>query len=171
VGAVRSDSPPLRIADVGDDARLAAVARELFLEYQQELGIDLCFQGFDAEVASLPGSYAGPAGCLLLASAGRSVVGCVGVRPLEPAGTAELKRLYVRPSARGSGIARALTHEALAHARSGRYARVVLDTLPTMDPAQQLYASLGFRDIEPYTANPIAGARFMGLELAAAGAR
>jgi ribosomal protein S18 acetylase RimI-like enzyme len=153
-----------RIADVGADAELAAVARELFAEYQRELGIDLAFQGFDEEVASLPGPYAAPAGCLLLATVGANVVGCVGLRPRDRA-DAELKRLYVRPPARGTGIARALTVRALDHARARAYARVVLDTLPTMASAQALYASLGFREIEPYRHNPVAGTRFLGLDL------
>jgi ribosomal protein S18 acetylase RimI-like enzyme len=169
VDAVSSSPPPseVRIAEIGSDRMLAALARELFLEYEADLGIDLSFQGFAAELASLPGVYSQPAGCLLLATVAERVVGCVALRPLEPP-TAELKRLYVRPAARGRGVAARLTSAALAHARSYGFERVVLDTLSTMTPALALYASLGFRDIDPYNANPLAGVRFLALDLTAA---
>jgi predicted N-acetyltransferase YhbS len=153
-----------QIGEVGSDARRAGVARELFREYQVELGIDLGFQGFEAEVASLPGPYAPPSGCLLLADLAGRPVGCVGLRPIGP-GVAGLKRLFVRTDARGRGIARDLAWAALAHARAQRYERVVLDTLSTMAAAQRLYRSLGFRETEPYTVNPVPGARFMALDL------
>lgn len=154
----------IEIGHAERDASLLGPVRELFREYEAGLGIDLSFQQFDLELASLPGAYAAPAGCLLLARVAGELAGCAGVRPFAP-GTAELKRLYVRPHARGLGAARALADAALRHARTRRYARVVLDTLPTMDAALSLYGSLGFRDIEPYRVNPIAGTRFMGLDL------
>jgi ribosomal protein S18 acetylase RimI-like enzyme len=152
------------IADIAGDPALVAVARELFAEYQRELGVDLCFQGFDEELAGLPAAYDGPAGCLLLAHVGDAVAGCVGLRPIRP-GVAELKRLYVRPAARGRGLARALTIAALDHALAQGYERVVLDTLPSMAAALDLYRSLGFRDVAPYRHNPVAGTRYLALEL------
>jgi putative acetyltransferase len=105
--AAAAQRAALTIAPVGAEPSRVALARELFREYEAEIDIDLCFQGFEAEVASLPGAYSPPAGALLLADLAGQVVGCVGLRPLEQA-TAELKRLYVRVGARGRGIARAL---------------------------------------------------------------
>ena len=121
----------------------------------------------DATEALLPGRVPVPRDTsrALLARLAAREVGCVAVRPLEPA-VAELKRLYVRPQARGAGVARALACAALAHARSAGYRRIVLDTLPSMAAAQLLYESLGFRESVPHAANPIAGTRFMALELA-----
>ncbi|HEY6948537.1 MAG TPA: GNAT family N-acetyltransferase [Gemmatimonadales bacterium] len=114
------------------------VVRALFAEYAAELPVDLAFQGFAEELATLPGAYAGPRGVLLLAWADDLVAGCVGVRPLAP-GACELKRLYVRPAFRGRGLARRLMAAAVAEARSRRYARILLDTLPGMIEAQRLY--------------------------------
>ena len=159
-----ADSSRLQIGEAGSDARLVSAARGLFREYQVELDIDLGFQGFDAEVTSLPAPYAPPSGCLLLATLADRPVGCVALRAIGP-GAAELKRLYVRRSARGHGIARQLALAALAHARAQRYERVVLDTLATMAAAQRLYRSLGFRATEPYAFNPVPGTRFMALDL------
>jgi GNAT superfamily N-acetyltransferase len=141
-----------------------ALARELFLEYQAGLGVSLCFQGFDAELAALPGSYAPPAGRLLIARVDGEVAGCGALRPLA-GGDGELKRLYVRPAMRGHGVGRALCEALILAARAGGCARLVLDTLPAMREAQGLYARLGFVDTAPYTANPIEGARFMALAL------
>jgi ribosomal protein S18 acetylase RimI-like enzyme len=112
----------------------------------------------------LPGSYARPAGVLLLALAGRRAVGCVGVRRLD-ADTCEMKRLYVRDEARGQGVGRALAEAAVAFARSAGYATMRLDTLPGMTKAQALYRELGFRDAPPYRYNPVPGASFMELDL------
>ncbi|MGE5231119.1 MAG: GNAT family N-acetyltransferase [Deltaproteobacteria bacterium] len=140
------------------------VVRGLFAEYAAELPVDLGFQGFAEELATLPGAYAGPGGVLLLAWADDLPAGCAGVRPLEP-GACELKRLYVRPAFRGRGLARRLAAAALAEARDRGYARVRLDTLPGMIEAQRLYRTLGFREIGPYRANPVPGAKYMELAL------
>ncbi len=134
--------------------------RVLLLEYAASLAIPLDFQNFDRELAELPGAYAPPRGVVLLARG----LGCVALRPFDDT-TCELKRLYVRPQARGSGLGRALVEEVVAEARRLQYARMRLDTLPTMVAAQALYEQLGFHEIAAYTSNPVAGARFLELEL------
>lgn len=134
--------------------------RALFDEYAASLDIDLSFQGFAEEVASLPGRYASPAGGLWLAWLDGEVAGCIGLRPLDgPVG--ELKRLYVRPAHRASGLGRLLVEAALAHADAAGYARVRLDTLPSMAGAIALYRSLGFARIEADHDHPIVGTLFM----------
>lgn len=140
------------------------VVRELFREYAASLGVDLAFQGFDAELAGLPGKYAPPAGRLLLAWNDTAPQGCVALRPLA-AGGCEMKRLYVRPQARGDGLGRQLAERICNEARGAGYARICLDTLPAMAAAQSLYRRLGFVPVEPYVFNPIPGARFLALEL------
>jgi len=140
-------------------------AKELFTEYAASLGVDLCFQGFDEELATLPGKYAPPAGGLFLAIADGIPAGCVGLRPLDPPDTGELKRLYIRPELRGRGGGRLLTLRAIARAAEAGYRRIRLDTLPSMTDAQNLYRRLGFRDIPAYRFNPVAGVRYMELEL------
>jgi ribosomal protein S18 acetylase RimI-like enzyme len=142
-----------------------ATARMLFREYADSLGVDLCFQDFETELATLPGAYRRPRGALLLAERAGEAAGCVALRPLEPPAIAELKRLYVRPSARGAGLGATLTKEALKLAREAGYARIRLDTLSTMAGAQALYRRLGFREIAPYRVNPIPGALYMECEL------
>ena len=134
--------------------------RVLFREYAASLPFALDFQDFEREVDELPGAYAPPRGALLLARG----AGCVGLRPIDDT-TCELKRLYVRPTARGTGLGRRLTETAVAEARRLGYARMRLDTVPGMDAAQSLYEQLGFREIAPYRPNPIPGARFLELEL------
>jgi len=141
-----------------------AAARALFTQYQAEIGVDLGFQNFAAELRDLPGHYAPPAGFLLGAESSGRLVGCVALKALH-AGAAEMKRLYVEPAYRGAGVARQLVLELLQRARGLRYQRVLLDTLPTMTGAQLLYASLGFIDTEPYVHNPVAGTRYLQLEL------
>jgi GNAT superfamily N-acetyltransferase len=136
------------------------IVREMFREYQRALGVDLCFQGFADEVAGLPGSYAPPRGRLLLALDGDDVIGCIALRPLGE-DACEMKRLYLRPTARGKGAGRALALHVIAEARAIGYRTMRLDTLPMMREAHALYESLGFRTIPAYYDNPVPGALFM----------
>ena len=142
-----------------------ADCRELFAEYQRSLGVDLAYQGFAHELATLPGKYAPPRGRLLLARDGHAAIGCAALRPLED-GDCEMKRLYVRPIARGTGLGRALATRLIAVAKEAGYAHMRLDTLPAMGPAQALYERLGFRDVAPYYDSPVPGTRFMALAVA-----
>jgi ribosomal protein S18 acetylase RimI-like enzyme len=160
---LRMDSESLTLVAASDDATLAE-ARALFREYQRALGVDLCFQGFDAELASLPGAYAPPRGRLYVGRVAGEAACCVALRPHD-ATVAEMKRLYVRSAYRGRGFGKRLAETVIADARAAGYAAIVLDTLPDMASAQAMYVALGFRDIAPYTYNPIAGARFMRLAL------
>ena len=140
-------------------------ARILFEEYQAALGIDLGFQDFQDELANLPGQYAAPSGRLLLASANDVIAGCVALRPLSGDDPCEMKRLFVRPAFRAHGLGRMLAERVIAEARTIGYRRMCLDTLPSMGRAQQLYEVLGFREIASYRYNPIAGTRYLGLDL------
>jgi GNAT superfamily N-acetyltransferase len=142
------------------------LARSLFTEYATSLGIDLGFQDFATELATLPGSYTPPSGALLLAELASAVVGCVALRCLEAPDVGELKRLYVRPTARRQGVGLALTEAALACARRVGYRRIRLDTLPSMIDAQRMYRQLGFYEIPAYRHNPVAGTVYMELQLA-----
>ena len=140
-------------------------ARQLFEEYAAGLGISLCFQNFDQELAELPGGYAPPSGRLLLAEEGNEVMGCVALRKIAD-GVGEMKRLYVRPAFRGRGLGRTLTEKLIAEAVLIGYTSMRLDTLPgKMDQAIAMYRSLGFQEIAPYYENPVAGATFMELVL------
>ncbi len=134
----------------------------LFRDYAAALGVDLSFQGFEAELAALPGAYAPPAGALLLAlGPGDTPVGCVAVRPLRVPGTCEMKRLYTNPAARGSGVGRALAIAAITAARHAGYHTMRLDTLPTMVAARALYRDLGFETTPAYYDTPVPGTIFL----------
>jgi ribosomal protein S18 acetylase RimI-like enzyme len=150
----------------GDVADAAA----LFKEYAAGLDIDLGFQGFAAELAGLPGEYAPPSGELLLARApDGTALGCVGLRPLAADGICEMKRLYVRPEARGLGLGAALVAAIIAAAEARCYREMRLDSLPSMGSAVALYRRFGFVDIAAYCYNPVPGALFLGKVLQAAG--
>lgn len=138
--------------------------RCLFEEYAASLGIDLCFQGFEKELAGLPGHYAPPQGRLLLALQDGQTAGCIALRPLEP-GVCEMKRLYVRPAFRSHGIGSVLVDRIIQEARQAGYQHMRLDTLPSMARALALYRRLGFREIAPYYQNPVEGAVFLELQL------
>jgi len=139
-------------------------ARDLFREYQAEIGVDLSFQDFAAELDSLPGKYLPPRGRLYVVSVQGKTAGCAGLRPFDST-TCEMKRLFVRGEHRGLGLGRLLAGKLIADARSIGYERMVLDTLPSMGRAQLLYRSLGFTDITPYRHNPVPGAKYMELQL------
>ena len=140
-------------------------ARELFLEYAAGLGFSLCFQNFDKELAALPGAYVPPDGRLFVAIQNEQVAGCVAVRKIGD-GICEMKRLYVRPAFRGTGLGRTLAERIIETAREIGYDRMRLDTLPgKMDRAIAMYNLLGFKKIAAYYDNPVEGAAFMELKL------
>lgn len=153
----------MKVVDAASAEDVARV-RTLFREYERSLGIDLCFQGFERELAELPGAYAPSTGRLLCAVEGDRLAGCVALRPLG-GDACEMKRLYVRPEFRGRGAGRLLATTVIREARAIGYARMRLDTLPSMKEAIALYRALGFVEIAPYTANPVPGALFMELDL------
>ena len=138
-----------------------AIVRELFREYARGLGVDLGFQDFEREVATLPGDY----DPILVAHWNSEVAGCVALHPLERE-VCEMKRLYVRPEFRGHAIGRTLAERIMVEARERRFVRMRLDTLPMMGEAQKLYRSLGFTEIPPYRFNPVPGSKFMEAPLA-----
>jgi ribosomal protein S18 acetylase RimI-like enzyme len=144
--------------------------RALFREYERFLDVDLCFQGFEAELAGLPGKYAPPAGALLLALEETEAGGCVALRALEP-GVCEMKRLFVRPAFRGRGLGRALAEAILREGAARGYTVMRLDTLPRLQDAIRLYARLGFRTAAPYYHNPLPGVSYWEIELNAHGPR
>jgi putative acetyltransferase len=159
-----SGFPGFVISQAQSPVQIAQV-RELFLEYEKSLGFSLCFQSFDQELAGLPGDYAPPDGRLLLAEYEGQIAGCVALHKLEP-GICEMKRLYLRPAFRGKSLGRRLAEIIMSEARAIGYRRLRLDTVePVMKDAVALYRLLGFQEIAPYRANPIAGALYMELVL------
>ena len=162
--------PAIRIEPAASGPELD-VARALFLEYvrapdwEPGFAAYLAQQDFGAELAALPGAYAPPGGCLLVARVDAEPAGCVAYKPLDPPHVCEMKRLYVRPAARGRGVAERLVRRLLRSAWDAGYQRMRLDTLPSMAAAQRLYARVGFREIPAYCVNPVPGARFLEAEL------
>ena len=128
-------------------------ARQLFLEYADTLGFSLCFQGFEEELENLRSKYALPNGCILLAWDDLDCVGCVCLRPFSDT-VSEMKRLYIKPAYRGTGLGRLLTERILKFAIKSNYTKIMLDTLSSMESAQGLYRSLGFAETKPYYHNP-----------------
>ena len=142
--------------------------RQILREYARGLGVDLCFQNFDQELATLPGEYSPPRGALLMAMVDGEVAGCCALRAIDNAdypNASEMKRLYVRPAFRGLGLGRQLAEAAMDAARQGGYACVLLDTLSDMEAARALYTDLGFHEIPPYYHNPIPGAHYLKADL------
>jgi putative acetyltransferase len=159
--------PQIQLIPPQTPEQLEAV-RGIFREYAQGLGVDLCFQQFDEELAGLPGDYAAPRGALLMALVDGELAGCCALRPLDTAdypNAAEMKRLYVRRAFRGFGLGRQLAEAILDAARQAGYDSVLLDTLDDMEAARALYEELGFAEIPPYYHNPIAGAHYLKADL------
>ena len=146
--------------EIATSATDVDIIRTLFREYADSLRVNLEYQGFEEELRGLPGDYSPPSGLLLLARRNEDTLGCVGVRPLGDH-VAELKRLYVRPAARGMGLGRTMTEAAIEFAKQQRYERIRLDTLPTMGRAQDLYRQLGFVTIGPYRFSAVEGTVYM----------
>jgi putative acetyltransferase len=157
-------APQVDIVQARGEAAIAAVGK-LFREYAASIGVDLEYQGFSSELATLPGQYAPPSGDLLIANVNGEAAGCVALRALDQS-TLEMKRLYVRPSARGTGLGKLLVEAAISIARQNGYVELRLDTLATMVSAQRLYGALGFVEIPPYGNAFLPGTRFYSLPLA-----
>jgi putative acetyltransferase len=154
----------MQLQQVQTDAEVQE-AKKLFEEYHAWLGLNLCFQNFDQELATLPGDYVPPDGRLMLAVEGDRIAGCIALRKIDD-GICEMKRLYVRPEFRGTGLGRALVQNIIEVARDIGYERMRLDTLPgKMDRAIEMYQKLGFKEIESYYFNPVQDAAFMELDL------
>jgi GNAT superfamily N-acetyltransferase len=159
--------PTIRLQNPDSPALLDAT-REIFREYAQGLGIDLCFQNFEAELAALPGDYASPQGTLLLAFVDDELAGCAAFRPLPDADVAnacEMKRLYVRKAFRRFGLGRQLAQALIDLATQAGYSAMLLDTLDDMEAARGLYETLGFIEVPPYYFNPIPGAHYLQVNL------
>jgi len=150
--------------EIADATHRLDDVHELFREYADSLGVDLSFQGFEDELASLPGEYARPAGRLLLGVLDGDAAACVALRPFGER-DCELKRLYVRKRARRTGLGRLLAQAAIDAAREIGYERMLLDTLPAMEAARRLYRSLGFEEVDAYRFNPVRGTSFMALRI------
>lgn len=143
-------------------------ARTIIREYAARLGVDLCFQGFEQEMATLPGEYRDPAGALLLAYVDGAVAGCGAFRPLPDVDypdACEMKRLYVRPAFRRFGLGRFLAQALMDRAAQAGYSTMLLDTLDDMEAARSLYETLGFVEVPPYYFNPVPGAHYLKAEL------
>lgn len=148
-----------------DSAPYIRAVDALFREYAESLDFDLDFQNFQSEISRLPGDYAAPEGCLLLALADHAPIGCIALRKWSR-NICEMKRLYVKGKFRGYGVGRSLAETLIEKAGRLGYRRMRLDTVPAMRAARALYQSLGFKEIDAYRFNPIEGARYMELDLA-----
>ncbi|KRB32825.1 GCN5 family acetyltransferase [Acidovorax sp. Root70] len=161
------DKPSISLRTPASAAEWDTV-RDIFREYASTLGVDLCFQDFESELAQLPGDYAEPRGALLVAEVEGALAGCCALRPLDNAdypNASEMKRLYVRKAFRGFGLGRELAEAMLDRARQAGYACVLLDTLDDMESARALYTDLGFEEIPPYYHNPIPGAHYLKVDI------
>lgn len=161
------DTPQIELFHPATAHDMDAV-RDIFREYASTLSVDLCFQGFEAELSALPGDYAAPRGALLLARVDGAVAGCCALRPMDSSdypNASEMKRLYVRKAFRGFGLGRQLAEAILDEARLAGYSSVLLDTLDEMEAARALYEDLGFQEIPPYYHNPHAGAHYLKVDL------
>ena len=165
--------PGIELVSADSAAQIDAV-RELFQEYAASLGVDLCFQNFEADLAALPGEYAAPGGALLLALVDGEPAGCVAMRALpesDHTNACEMKRLYVRRAYRRFGLGRVLAQQLIDLATQAGHSCMLLDTLDDMEVARGLYTSLGFEAIPPYYFNPVPGAHYLKVELDAPGTR
>ena len=160
-------TPRVQLLTPESPAQLDAT-RAIFREYADGLGVDLCFQNFEAELAALPGEYGAPRGALLLATVNGELAGCGACRALpdvDYANACEMKRLYVRPAFRGLGLGRLLAQALMDHAIRAGYSVMLLDTLDDMESARSLYQALGFEEIPPYYFNPVPGAHYLKAQL------
>ena len=161
------DAPEIRLFSPASPEQWADT-RAIFIEYAQSLNVDLAFQNFEAELASLAQCYAPPLGLILLATIDGAVAGCGAVRPLvdvDYANACEMKRLYVRRAFRRFGLGRQIAQALIDHATSAGYSSMLLDTLDDMEAARELYASFGFEEIPPYYFNPLPGAHYLKVAL------
>jgi putative acetyltransferase len=152
----------------------ADAARGLIREYADSLGVDLCFQNVESELAALPGEYAAPGGALLVVMVDGQPAGCGAIRALPDVdypNACEMKRLFVRRAFRGFGLGRVLAQALIEHAQQAGYSALLLDTLDDMEAARGLYAELGFEEIPPYYFNPLPGAHYLKVDLGAASTR
>jgi putative acetyltransferase len=164
---MNNDGPAIELLTPATPEWLDAT-RSIFREYAAQLGVDLCFQNFDAELLDLPGEYAAPRGALLLATVDDEVAACGALRPLTDVdypNACEMKRLYVRPAFRRFGLGRLLAQALMDRGLQAGYSSLLLDTLDDMEVARGLYASLGFQEIAPYYFNPIPGAHYLKAQL------
>lgn len=162
-----AEGPQITITESIHPAETPAL-RDIFRDYARTLGVDLCFQNFESELAGLPGDYAAPRGTLLTAQVDGQLAGCCAIRPMDAVdypNACEMKRLYTRPAFRGYGLGRSLVEAALDFARLAGYHCVLLDTLSDMETARALYEDLGFEEIPPYYHNPIPGAHYLKVQL------
>lgn len=161
------DAPAITLVSP-DTPELIEATRAIFREYAAALGVDLCFQNFEEELATLPGEYTAPHGLLLLAFLDGELAGCGGFRPLPGAdypNACEMKRLYVRKAFRRFGIGRMVAQALMDRAREAGYSTMLLDTLDDMEAARGLYETLGFEDVPPYYYNPVPGAHYLKTDL------